>query len=921
MRPDVVIRVLTGINGKMETRTMQLFNFIHYRHAAVFAVLLLLAPTANSAAADWPDSLNAKKAAALPSDPQRFVDASLENYLAELEKMRQLYEALGGVLPSDAEVFFSSAEIPEPPECTLQVEADVLSNPLPPAGVDKRRPGIICRLNGTLSTSRSGGQRRHRLVRREAEDFLRESKLSKDSDIDAVLAADGKTADLLGIQRLLYVHVNAQTLAIIGGSGGGKSSSEGDVPLFLDEELRGGASGFKCGNPKTRPVYKVQWGEGIVGESNGRLSRIYGQKPGVYDIYVTGYNVYKDAEWKDRLLVGIKTHKEKRYPVGRVLVVEAQSLGVRGGGRSATMPPLVGLQLEDWDGRVVPDRSRLQPVAEVDAGQGPKPVPVNSNKVRIHTFDSGAIPVGWSWDRDHIALYFSSGRPGTVRFRFDSLAQGETALNSPVYEAGLNRIKLQFDPPLRYGCLNQDTAYTVRAVATGGASMEDWKATWHGPLVARRVKQGVYRRVKFTDPLDKSVAGDWGKTESFTQAAGGNWEVATALNVSGTGDDKWTADRLKRALFGEKSELPLIGFKLHLQNSAGRGECTIEFPTRHRSVGASSRYRIEKQPLEMGPPAMQSFALEGSIYESGWRNAPCQIDLFTADRNSLTPRVDFRYGAAFANGIAVTGIEPPRVRWASLKADPPNVLRAIGADAFGCQNTRREPASVEIHARADGPQLARNTAVTFEGESTEILSPVCTVTVNRLTLDSVREGDKLVYRLFSFGAADMSQYRARWNVRLLNPRAADSAISRKFRKVGAERALSTQTMGFTNDIADGYVQSVQVLNADGTVVADLDAGAALNDTVEVTLYVPEKAPPNSRVMALVHVRNLPPELAARTTCRWTVTPAVGRFEKNDTPLVPDPNGLFRSTTFLRVANSANLAGQRPGVHVDLVMGD
>jgi hypothetical protein len=128
-------------------------------------------------------------------------------------------------------------------------------------------------------------------------------------------------------------------------------------------------------------------------------------------------------------------------------------------------------------------------------------------------------------------------------------------------------------------------------------------------------------------------------------------------------------------------------------------------------------------------------------------------------------------------------------------------------------------------------------------------------------------------------------------------------------------------MGFTKGIANGYVLGVDVLDAEGAVVAELTGGAALNDAVEVVLRVPESAPPDSRVAVQALIRNLDPELAARTTCRWSTSLPVGEFERNSTALTSLGNGTYRSTTFLRLKATDEHNGKKPGVHVNLVLGD
>ncbi len=285
------LAMITLVPTNTEDKKMRYFQSILIR-CAVCTALLLMAGALPTRAAEWPDSLAAAKSEP-PANAAEFIRASLENYRAELEAMCRLYEELGGALPSDAETFFTSAMIPKPSEFTIQVSADVLANPLP-THTDKRQQGILRSLRQTLAHRQNLKGYNLDALKRQAWDSLRKLGISNDYTIDAVIAADGITADLLDLPRMVYVHTSASAIKVIDG-------------------------GYGTTTTGVRGVFKVEWDDELAGETNGPLTRLFGDKPGIHDVAAVGYNVFKRSEWKDGK-VKIHTVPQKRFPGPRILV-------------------------------------------------------------------------------------------------------------------------------------------------------------------------------------------------------------------------------------------------------------------------------------------------------------------------------------------------------------------------------------------------------------------------------------------------------------------------------------------------------------------------------------------------------------------------------------------------------------------------
>lgn len=838
------------------------------------------APSAVAEEAYWPQSLKAQGAP--PTSPSEFVSQCLTNYRRELEAMRQCYEEQCGGVPSKLDMFFSAAAMPTPPSFTVKVEGE-LDSPWSAYKEQKGKTGTLLSLGAEwLHPGRPGSRYRLPISRTWVPTTKPSDKhVVRGGALRQFLAGDGLTSDLTGSPRCVVFGLRS-TAGVI-------ESREHTGPKgrkHIDESYRTDR------NYVGR--FDTQWDSGLTGERRGSCTRVFGVDPGVHEIYAIGHNVYESTT--EKCPRRVKLDSQVRFHIAWINVFRAVRIGLRGVdmGQDKRRLSLVHLVRagQSTAGRCV---MSIEPMVELKCGGGKHVQRLGMDKLRVEVLSGSTFRI--QAEHGRIGAHYGGG-VGETKFRLETVSSGDHRLRSKVYTLAANELSMVVAPEPAVTALSAGTAYEVKVVAKGPGDMEDYKVHWH-PLETGRGKA-----------LGCQVAGDWGKFGSFRKQNAQTHVASTRLLVDPQSLKSWLDYDLK---------LLLSSLRPCRDGESVKIEADVR-PTwrEHGGIALGLRSFLSLVP----PPitGIQLFARRRSDVGRPWLPAPASFDLFMPSREAVRT-VEFHYRVQFDDGTVVDRVLP-----GFCSAIACRMARAVGFSLDKGKLTWSSHATggmskTQIHAVIRNDGAYSWSRLVLKPGVEELTTQTVEATGNRAVLTSKAETGNVEYQLFAFGPADMSQYRARWNLKILNPRTANPTLTKNFLPTGKGAFMSTTDMGIQHGVANGFMKEVAIVPSTGNPVCEIGGGPDLNIGSSLRMYVAEKAPTGSRMIIVAEARHLHFDLLSRLRCRCSVSPAVGAFESSETLLTPMGGGVYRSTGMLKLRKSPKDIGSRPKVDVELVMGD
>lgn len=327
--------------------------------------------------------------------------------------------------------------------------------------------------------------------------------------------------------------------------------------------------------------------------------------------------------------------------------------------------------------------------------------------------------------------------------------------------------------------------------------------------------------------------------------------------------------------------------------------------------------------LELFRPGLTRVQLFARRPGEEWQKAPAQIDLFTSSTGARG-EVEFSANLTFADGSVVKHVAPGSLGWAHLRMSGAfRLFQEVTGSEWTRYTVNLAPMTgAEATFSLYVNPLAASKGVLLENPNSPPTAPPVRVTLNRLMLTSETIPDRQMvrHRLMALGPGKMSNCHATWSTRSSDG-ARTRGVGTGFVRSGAGQAVATLDSPLVRGASAWSLTHVTVLDSSGNVLAVLKGGAQVEAKLQMRLDFPRTATGDQKLIVRALIDGLPLDLAKRSHCRWSVTPAVGAFASARTPIAVSNLGRAVSIAVLEFDPSKTQVGMKPKIAADLVLGD